>query len=243
MNENIGFKHLFSVVKEKMALLILIVLIVTGISAYYQFYVLTPVYQATTQVLVHNRSNDAQTNLNDIQIDLQYTRTFQVLLKSPIVIEKVKEKLNLTESTEGLKHKIATSTENESEVINISVQDEDPKQAAAIANTATEVLQDEIKETMNMDRIHILSKARMSNTSLVNSRKFVHIVLALGASLLGGITLIFLINLLDDTVKRTHQIREEIGLLMLGSVYQMQADRQAKKDKRSVITGGHNIDL
>ncbi|MFB8735834.1 Wzz/FepE/Etk N-terminal domain-containing protein [Bacillus sp. SL00103] len=38
-----------------MALLILIVLIVTGISAYYQFYVSTPVYQATTQILVHKR--------------------------------------------------------------------------------------------------------------------------------------------------------------------------------------------
>ncbi|MDG3045262.1 hypothetical protein OE903_20615 [Bacillus sp. B6(2022)] len=42
-------------------------------------------------------------------------------------------------------------------------------------------------------------------------------------------TLIFLMNLLDDTVKRTHQIREEIGLPSLGSVYQMHADRRAKK--------------
>ncbi|MGG5832883.1 YveK family protein, partial [Bacillus pumilus] len=59
---------------------------------------------------------------------------------------------------------------------------------------------------MNMDRINVLSEAKLSNTILMNSRKFVHIVLALGASLLGGITLIFLMNLLDDTVKRTHQI-------------------------------------
>ncbi|MED4560541.1 YveK family protein [Bacillus altitudinis] len=243
MNENIGFKQLFSVIKEKMALLILIVLIVTGISAYYQFYVSTPVYQATTQILVHKRSSDAQANLNDIQMNLQYTRTFQVLLKSPIVIEKVKETLNLTESAEGLKHKIATSTENESEVINISVQDEDRAKAVAIANTATEVLQEEIKKTMNMDRINVLSEAKLSNTILMNSRKFVHIVLALGASVLGGMTLIFLMNLLDDTVKRTHQIREEIGLPSLGSVYQMQADRRAKKGKQSVITGGQNIDF
>ena len=87
MNENIGFKQLFSVIKEKMALLILIVLIVTGISAYYQFYVSTPVYQATTQILVHKRSNDAQADLNDIQMNLQYTRTFQVLLKAQLSLK------------------------------------------------------------------------------------------------------------------------------------------------------------
>ncbi len=96
---------------------------------------------------------------------------------------------------------------------------------------------------MNMDRINVLSEAKLSNTILMNSRKFVHIVLALGASVLGGMTLIFLMNLLDDTVKRTHQIREEIGLPSLGSVYQMHADRRAKKDKQSVITGGQNIDF
>lgn len=41
---------------------------------------------------------------------------------------------------------------------------------------------------MNMDRINVLSEAKLSNTILMNSRKFVHIVLALGASLLGGNT-------------------------------------------------------
>ncbi|MGE6630132.1 YveK family protein [Bacillus sp. NPDC077027] len=243
MNENIGFKQLFSVIKEKMALLILIALIVTGISAYYQFYVSTPVYQASTQILVHKRSNDAQTNLNDIQMNLQYTRTFQVMLKSPLVIEKVKEKLQLAESSEGLKHKIATSTENESEVINISVQDEDRALAVSIANTATEVLQEEIKKTMNMDRIHVLSEAKIANTILINSRQFINVVMALGASLLGGVTFIFLMNLLDDTVKRTHQIREEIGLPSLGSVYMMQTDRRSGKGKQSVITGGQNLDI
>ncbi len=56
-------------------------------------------------------------------------------MKSPVVLEKVKQKLHLSETASALKAKITTSSETDSEIINAAVQDENPKQAAAIANT------------------------------------------------------------------------------------------------------------
>ena len=64
---------------------------------------------------------------SDIQINLQYTRTFQALLKNPVILEQVKRELDLPYSAGRLGEKIATSSESESEIINISVQDENIK--------------------------------------------------------------------------------------------------------------------
>ena len=56
-------------------------------------------------------------------------------MKSPVVLEKVKQTLHLSETASALKAKITTSSETDSEIITVAVQDENPKQAAAIANT------------------------------------------------------------------------------------------------------------
>ncbi len=56
-------------------------------------------------------------------------------MKSPVVLEKVKQTSHLSETASALKAKITTSGETDSEIITVAVQDENPKQAAAIANT------------------------------------------------------------------------------------------------------------
>lgn len=110
MKENIDFRELIAILRKRTVLILALTIGVTMISGFIQFFVLTPVYQASTQILVHQvGEKKGSATFSDIQINLQYTRTFQALLKNPVILEQVKQELDLPESVGGLKEKITTS--------------------------------------------------------------------------------------------------------------------------------------
>ncbi|MDI3410795.1 Wzz/FepE/Etk N-terminal domain-containing protein [Bacillus sonorensis] len=53
MKENMDFKELIAILRKRTVLILVLTIGVTLISGIFQFFVLTPVYQASTQVLVH----------------------------------------------------------------------------------------------------------------------------------------------------------------------------------------------
>ncbi|KKB73535.1 MULTISPECIES: YveK family protein [Bacillus] len=238
MKENIDFRELIAILRKRTVLILALTIGVTMISGFIQFFVLTPVYQASTQILVHQvGEKKGSATFSDIQINLQYTRTFQALLKNPVILEQVKQELDLPESVGGLKEKITTSSESESEIINISVQDKSQKRAAEIANTLTAVLKKEIKQIMNTDRVTVLSKADIvKSPTPVRPNYKMNILLSFGAALMAGIALAFFLDFLDDTVARPSQVEKEAGFVYLGSIEQMKGKKSSfRKDSNMNI--------
>ena len=62
--------------------------------------------------------------------------------------------------------KITVASEQDSQVVNVTVQDPDPQMAANIANTTAEVFQKEIVNLMNIDNVNILAKAEYWRKSI-----------------------------------------------------------------------------
>ncbi|MCY7752582.1 Wzz/FepE/Etk N-terminal domain-containing protein [Bacillus haynesii] len=238
MKENIDFRELIAILRKRTVLILVLTIGVTLTTGIIQFYVLTPVYQASTQILVHQvGEKKGSATYSDIQINLQYTRTFQALLKNPVILEQVKRELDLPYSSGRLGEKIATSSESESEIINISVQDENQKRAADIANTLTAVLKKEIKQIMNTDRVTVLSKADIVDSPTpVRPNYKMNILLAFGAALMTGIALAFFLDFIDDTVARPSQVEKEAGFIYLGSIEQM-------KHKKSLFRGDPDMNI
>ncbi|MDI3410796.1 hypothetical protein QKW52_12910 [Bacillus sonorensis] len=136
-----------------------------------------------------------------------------------------------------MKEKIATSSESESEIINITVQDKSQERAANIANTLTAVLKKEIKKIMNTDRVTVLSKADIVDSPTpVKPNYKMNILLSFGAALMAGIALAFFLDFLDDTVTRPSQVEKEAGFIYLGSIEQM-------KNKKISYRGDHNMNI
>nr|WP_277709784.1 Wzz/FepE/Etk N-terminal domain-containing protein [Bacillus paralicheniformis]WEZ42736.1 Wzz/FepE/Etk N-terminal domain-containing protein [Bacillus paralicheniformis] len=53
MKENIDFRELIAILRKRTVLILVLTIGVTLTTGIIQFYVLTPVYQASTQILVH----------------------------------------------------------------------------------------------------------------------------------------------------------------------------------------------
>ncbi|EME73422.1 Wzz/FepE/Etk N-terminal domain-containing protein [Bacillus sonorensis] len=217
MRDKLGFKDMFFVLKKRCALIILITMTAAASTAAVNYFLLTPVYQASVQILINGRQTS---NFTDIQTNLELINTYNVIMKSPVILNKVKDDLNLQETTEELKKKITVASENESQIVSISATDKDYSKAAAIANTVASVFQRDIQDIMNdKAEISIVAKAvPYDSPAPVSPNKMFNMAVFTMFGLLLGAGLAFLLELLNSTVKNEEDIENGLELPILGNV-------------------------
>jgi capsular polysaccharide biosynthesis protein len=220
MEETISLRELFQTLKKRMWLIALITIIATTISGVLSFFFLTPIYENSTQILVNQSKSEQQLyNPAEVQTNLQLINTYNVIIKSPAILELVQKDLHLDRTIDELNEQIQVSSEKDSQVVSITVQDPDPAMAAKIANTTADVFKNEIVKIMNVDNVSILSTAEVpENPSPVKPRPFLNMAIALVVGAMTGIGLAFLLEYLDNTVKNEQDVERLLGLPVIGAI-------------------------
>lgn len=232
MEETISLQDIFKTLKKRTALIISITVIAVIIATVISFYILTPIYQASTQVLVNQNKEDTlqQMTSADIQSNLQLINTYNEIIKSPAILSIVIENLDLSMTPNQLSSKITVSNANNSQVLNVNVQDENYNVAADMANQVVGVFKEEVPKLMNVDNVNILSPAvYMENPTPIKPNKMLNIAIALVIGLMIGIGIAFLLEYLDTTVKSELDVQEIIGLPLIGVVSPIQNEEMHKK--------------
>lgn len=220
MEETINLKDLFRTVRKKKALILILTVIAITISGVVSYIFLTPTYQASTQILI-NQEKVESTVLNpaNIQTDLQLINTYNVIIKSPAILGKVIEKLELSTTPSAINELITVTSEENSQVVNITVQDQSPKLAVEIANTIATVFQDEVKTLMNVDNVNILAIAQLpENPTPVKPNPILNMAIAAVVGLMIGIGIAFLLEYFDTTIKTESDVEDSLGLPILGLI-------------------------
>jgi capsular polysaccharide biosynthesis protein len=220
MEETISLRELFYTLRKRMWLIISITFAATLISGILSFYVMTPIYQSSTQLLVNQEKSDQPMyNIGEIQTNLQLINTYNVIIKSPAILDLVAKQLDMDVSAEQLNSKITVGSEKDSQVLNITVQDPDPYMATDIANTTAQVFQKEIVKIMNVDNVSILAVAKTKeNPAPIKPQPVLNIAIALVVGLMLGVGLSFLLEYLDNTIKNEMDVEKVLGLPVLGAI-------------------------
>ncbi|RKJ17112.1 capsular biosynthesis protein, partial [Butyricicoccus sp. 1XD8-22] len=165
MEEIISLRELMETIRKRLNLIVLITMATVLISGIVSYFVITPIYQSSTQLLVNQaKSDQPMVNPGEIQTNLQLINTYNVIIKSPAILDQVSEDLDLGMTVSQLNEKITVQNERDSQVVNITVQDPDPNKAVEIANQIATVFQKEIVNIMNVDNVSILAKAEVGET-------------------------------------------------------------------------------
>lgn len=220
MEETISLQDLFTTLKKRFSLIALMVLLAVTIAGVVSFLILTPIYETSTQILVNQEQSEASQAINqNIQADLQLINTYSVIIKSPVILDQVASELGLNTSTEELNNKITVATAQNSQVVNISVKDENPARAVNIANSTASIFEKEIKGLMKVDNVSVLSKAVLKeNPSPVAPNPILNMVIAAVVGLMLGVGIAFLMEYLDTTMKNDQDIEEVLGIPLLGFI-------------------------
>ncbi|MED0904751.1 capsular biosynthesis protein [Bacillus cereus] len=243
MEEIISLKELFAILRKRLVMILVITIGAALVSAIVSFYFITPIYQTSTQILVNQKKQDEKIiQYNEVQTNVQLTNTYKIIVKSPVILDKVKSELKLGMSTQELNGKINVENEKDSQVIAVTVQDKDVKLARDIANTTAEVFKSEIAKIMSIDNVTILSKAEVAEgQSPIKPNKKLNIAIAFVVGLMASVGIAFLLEYLDNTMKKEEDIEKLLGVPVLGVVSHMEEDTKSGSLSATKRVGGHTI--
>jgi capsular polysaccharide biosynthesis protein len=244
MEETISLKELYETLRKRIWLIISITVLATLISGIISYFVITPIYSASTQLLVNQEKTDQPIyNSTEIQTNLQLINTYNVIMKSPAILDLVKRDLDLNMSVDQLNSKIIVASETESQVVSVTVQDPDPYVAKDIANAVATTFQSKIADIMKVDNVSILAKAEVkANQAPIKPNKLLNIAIALVVGLMVGVGIAFLLEYLDNTLKTEQDIEKLLELPVLGSISIMDSEKKPlKKAKQLNKVRGKNI--
>lgn len=217
--EEFSLKELFDYYKSRimMVITIIIIMIIAGV-AYVNMIHVVKYTSSTTLILVgFNDSSSEAITQNEITVNQKLTSTYQEIAKSRRVVTEVIDTLDLDLSYEDLAPNIKVTSVNNTEIIKISVTNEDRKLAFKIAQELAKVFSKEVGEIYNVSNISILDKADIpSAPSTMSPLKqmiifiFLGIVLAIGS--------VFVLFYFDTTIKSTEQIEGKLGYPVLGGI-------------------------
>lgn len=231
MEETISLKELFDTIKKRLTLIISITLIAMIVSGIVSYFIITPEYKSSTQILVNQAKADSSAALNtgEVQANVQLISTYSVILKSAAILNIVKEELNLDMSVSKLNSKITVESAQGSQVMTVSVTDSDPTVALQIANKTAEVFEKEIKNIMSIDNVTVLPLAEdQENQSPVSPNPPLNIAIAAVVGLMIGVGLAFLLEYLDNTIKTEQDIEKLLELPVLGAITTIDENVEAK---------------
>ncbi|MBU9723067.1 MULTISPECIES: YveK family protein [Bacillaceae] len=220
MEETISLKEIYQTIKKRLGLIVLLAVLAVAAAAIISYFVLTPMYQSSTQILVNQAKEEGQTLTQaDLRTNVELINTYNVIITSPRILDPVIEELGIEQSVGSLRSQLTVGSEGNSQVVYIRVQDESPAMAVNKANTIATVFQREIVELMNVDNVSILSPAELSaNPAPVSPNPTLNMAIALVVGLMAGVGLAFLIEFLDNTIKTEDQVEKHLGLPVIGAI-------------------------
>lgn len=166
MEEEISLREMIEVLlrgKVTIAVITGVAVLVAGVLS---FFVLPPTYEATATVMVNQAPQQPAQEQGTPEFLATLTRlpqmtiaTYAAQVKNPVILRKVLEDLKLSEqyTIAQFAAKINVSTPKDTNLMEIKVEDKDPKLAADIANAvATELVN--FVSNMNQQRVNLSAR-------------------------------------------------------------------------------------
>lgn len=183
-----------------------------------------PKYSSTVDILVNQKASNEQVQYTTQQAALQAINTYKDIITKPIILTEVLSEVRKTDNYQGnintLMDSIRITNQTNSQVVSITVTDKNAYVAADIANTIGKVFAKKVKKMMKIDNVTIVSKAKV-NTKPVSPNKKLWILAGLVIGLFVGVTIAFIKEITDKTIKDSKFLTDELDLTNIGSVYHL----------------------
>lgn len=217
--------------------LVLITCILTGI---YSFRFTTPVYQATTKLIVNKSDSGSelahQINVGDINANIMLINTYKEIIRTSAIMDQVVERHpEFQMSAEQLMRRVLVSSVNDSQVMTLGIRDSSYEKAMNMVNAIAQVFQVSIPNIMKVDNVTILDEARpMQHPVPLGVNPMLNIAAGLIVSLMFAIGLCFLLEYLDDTIKSEQDVMSTIGISTYATIHHISNKDLRQRQKHTV---------
>ena len=217
MEKELDLLEIWQVIVKRWKLVILIPLLAALSSAIVSIYIITPLYSASTTLMITRQADATQILYSDIQISRQLVQTYREIVRSYRVLEMVIANRALPYSVGELRDKVEVQAVRDTELIIIEVTDPDPVMASGIANEVALSFMDQIVEIMNVENISIIDAA-ITPDRAVSPRVPLNTAVTFVVGLMAAIGFVFLLEYQDRTIKDPSEAQRLLGITVIGVI-------------------------
>lgn len=232
-SDTIDLLKLLRLFRRKIWLLLVLALAGILASGVITVYFIPRLYSADVLLYIWRDQEKTQTaNLtaSDLNLFSQLVADYQVLMKSRLVTERVAKELQLPSAT-TLASQITVGTKANTRHITVTVKDEDPRQAALIANKVAEVFSQTVVDKLGAGKVQIIDAAVVPGSPSSPNLKL-NLVLGALIGLMLAAGLVLLLEFLDTRVRTVDDVTELTGYTLLGTIPEFEDPVPAHGERR-----------
>lgn len=212
--------NLLKLIKKYIIFIICACVVTTLLSGWISINFIKNVYQTSCMMIIGNdisSSSSGTLNYDDYNLNVDLVNSYRVLCKTNSILQKVLDKTKLQLTVSELASEITVNSENNTELISITVENSNALTAEIIANSVAEVFESEIPIIMKVNNVQIVDYARIPTSPTSPNRKFI-VLLSLFGCILFCSLVIAAREYLDFTVKSEDQLESIAECPVLASV-------------------------
>ncbi len=224
--EELDLKELISIFWSKRIQIFLIVAIFIVIGIIYTIGFVTPKYQSSTTLVLAKAdlteetaqaTNTETITTTEVTLNSKLVSTYSELVKSKNVIREVRTNLGINEEEDAIRKGVSVSSVKDTELIEITVTNEDATYAAKIANEIAKVFTDKVKEIYNINNVYVVDEAEVSSEPAnINHAKDVIIFAFVG--IVFAVMYVLIANMLDTTLKSREDVEKLFKVPVLAEI-------------------------
>ena len=181
-------------------------------------FLLAPRYQASVELIVNTRQDTSGTVTNDnINSAKNMVSTYAIVIKSNTVLNMVIDEMDLDLTYEQLNKMVSVSSVDSTQIMRITVENEDPVLAGEIVQTIARIAPGTVVETVEAGSCKVVSDVRIHNNPVFPKTNLYTMVAALlGCAVVCGI--IILQYFLHNYVINDEDVQNHLKLPVLGLI-------------------------
>lgn len=219
--EELDFKELFNMFWNKRAQVLLIIAIFIVIGFIYTIGFVTPMYTSSTTLVLakidDKNADSGSITTSDITLNSKLISTYSELVKSKKVLREVITNLNININEDKLRSGIAVSSVKDTELIKITVTNEDANIATQVANEIAKVFEKQVAEMYNINNVYVVDEAELA-TSPSNINHIKDMIIFTFIGIVVAAIYVIVLNMLDTTIKSVEEVEKLLNLPVIASI-------------------------
>jgi capsular polysaccharide biosynthesis protein len=207
MEQTMGLREIIHLVKKRIVMIICITVACTALAGGLSFYVLKPVYEAKTSIIVSKPTADtiAQT-YNDVLMYQNLVKTYSEIASSKSVAKAAAEKINNKYTALQIQKATDVSPQTSTQILTISVRSGNAQDALDIVGAISESFIAESAAVFpNGGVIKVMDEPELPEIP-VKPNKSLNIAIGFFLGLVAAGSLAFLLEYMDKTIKSEEDV-------------------------------------
>lgn len=219
--ETIELRELLEILFKRKILILAVTLACTLLGGVYSIFMVTPLYKSETTLMVNGAKSmsdiASSLDLGSLNLSQKLVVTYSEIVKSRIVLEQAIDQLGLDLTYDQLYSKTTAQQVGGTEILRISVTDQDPELAAKISNKVSSVFVKEVMRILKVNNVETIDAA-IATEKPINVKTGLNIAISLVLGLMMGVFIAFVLEYMDNTIKTEADIERYLDLPVLGLI-------------------------